>query len=74
MDGAIAFDLVARYPDLLAAIVAVDAPVVVPPEVGMAIAGPLMGATGTPNWNRALRDFMASAINPKTTRYAANAF
>jgi pimeloyl-ACP methyl ester carboxylesterase len=63
MGGAIAFDLAARYPDLLGAIVAIDAPVVVPPEVGMAVAGPLMGAMGTPNWNRALRDFMASAMH-----------
>jgi pimeloyl-ACP methyl ester carboxylesterase len=64
MGGAIAFDLAARYPELPGGIIAVDAPVVVPPDIGMAVAGPLMGAMGTPSWNRALRDFMASAMNP----------
>jgi pimeloyl-ACP methyl ester carboxylesterase len=72
MGGAIAFELAARNPDLPAAIVAIDAPVVVPPEIGMAVAGPLMGAMGTPNWNRALREFMASAINPNDDPIRSN--
>src|SRR5207302_5097401 len=54
MGGAIAFDLAARYPELPAAIVAIDAPVVVPPEIGMIVGGPLLAAMGSAGWNRAL--------------------
>jgi pimeloyl-ACP methyl ester carboxylesterase len=64
MGGAVAFDLAARYPERLGAIVAVDAPVVVPPAIGMAVVGPLLGAMGTAGWNRALRDFMAASMSP----------
>jgi pimeloyl-ACP methyl ester carboxylesterase len=63
MGGAIAFDLAARYPNLPAAIVAIDAPVVVPHEIGMAVAGPFIAAMGTAGWKRALRDFMAASMS-----------
>jgi pimeloyl-ACP methyl ester carboxylesterase len=36
----------------------------VPREIGAAVVGPLLGAMGTPGWNRALRDFMAASIGP----------
>src|SRR5205823_430083 len=64
LGGAIAFDLAARFPALPGALVILDAPVVVPPEIGGVMAGPLFAAMGTPGWQRALRDFMAAAMNP----------
>ena len=61
MGGCIALELAARRPDLPAAIVAIDSPVVPPPYIGQAF-GQLLEGLRSPAFRDAARGFSANAL------------
>src|SRR3954454_1511162 len=63
MGGALALDLAARYPDVPAAIVMLDAPVLIQPAMAEALA-PFGAALRSPAYRDALVGFMASNFGP----------
>jgi pimeloyl-ACP methyl ester carboxylesterase len=65
MGGVVALDLAARYPDLAAALVMVDAPVLVPQALAEALnLQGFIAALRTPAYRDAVRGFIGSTILP----------
>jgi len=61
MGGVIAFELAARHPDLPAAVVGVDSPIIPSQEVRNALA-PVIEGVKTPNYRQVSQDFVANAL------------
>lgn len=63
LGGMIALDLAARYPDLAAAIVALDATIVPPASTG-AMLGPVTEGLRGPAYREVLKQFLGAAFSP----------